>query len=1286
MTTSDDLSDSDSFLSKEKSSGHKNKRKHSKHKKSKRKHHERDRERERSPEYHDRHLSHTRHRSSGEDKTYIDKSSRYRDGHPKDSRERDVDGSSRYRDVVPNASSRYRDKHHHDHEKPSQKCRQSFVELEKTRNISADKNSDVKSERVHETKYKDKDHHSKKTSLNSDSEEEQQDSDFDFTQHKPSLNRIFFRDQDFIKRGTKEYDDFWAFLVKYQEFQRKKAAKKQSKSKTSTRQEDEGRLGLPRTYDNRYRINLSLVSKDVELFLKKGRLVDYDVGRDLTRERVTKFKGILLHYLDFQQKQKFTKLKKIRSDQENLPIFQYKTMICGMVKRHQVVVVAGDTGCGKSTQVPQYLMEAGFENIACTQPRRIACISLSKRVGYETLNEYGSAVAFQVRFEKSKTRATKILFLTEGLLLRQMTSDPYLKQYDVIVIDEVHERHIFTDFLLGVLKCMLTQREDLKLVLMSATINIELFSGYFENAPVIRVPGRLHPIELEYQPIKRDEMTSRGEKLDPTPYLRIMQTIDHRYPVTERGDLLIFLSGMTEIMTIVEAANQYAQQTKRWIILPLHSALSVQEQDKVFDMSPEGVRKCIVSTNIAETSVTIDGVRFIVDSGKVKEMNFDPKYKMRRLQEFWISRASAEQRKGRAGRTGPGVCYRLYADTDYNSFQEYATPEIQRVTLDTLILQMMSLGLPDARRFPFIEAPEMSSIETSIAFLKEQGALTDDEALTPTGQMLSRLPVDVVIGKMLIMGSIFHMIDPVLTIAAAMSVQSPFTMKAHQDRDAIAARKPLESDHGDPFTLLNAADEWIQVKAEGRGTRKWCQRRGLEEQRFYEMNKLKRQFRDLLKDHGLLDDVQEEERYYTSEERRQRHGERKRLGQLKREQNNESKKRKVLKFTEDDYQLSDGDEDDKGNDIKDLEFRLSHDLSQLQETANKTRCFKLRDVNLLKVILCSGLYPQVALADDCNSYKGDSEQAFHTKNKAFILLHPTSVFASKPEVLRPSDIKDNKTTPSELRGRLSSKHEVLAFVSILETNKPYLINTMRVPALQTITLFSNSIDANADCTRLVCDGWLEIRFPDAESADGVISSILHLRATWLNLLQVRLADTMSQMDDDHKKVGNKARRLEQLLARKLAEFLDSRVTYSIRRVMAAEQQHLYVGMSTDSQDNKEHSVKGGTQVNSYLTVGCLLDDTSASVWGEYTSHMQKVWECPRCHVSLIVSVVERLQHQMECQSADKPLSKDEEAAERESERASQLNPLRRSYFCPDCDQQLSLTATEILKHKKSHKE
>ncbi len=208
----------------------------------------------------------------------------------------------------------------------------------------------------------------------------------------------------------------------------------------------------------------------------------------------------------------------------------------------------------------------------------------------------------------------------------------------------------------------------------------------------------MYKIDVNYRPIKVEESAGKTSKIDAKPYLRIIEQIDNKYPSTERGDVLIFLSGLAEIQGVMEAAQSYAQENQRWIVLPLHSTLSLEEQDKVFDMPPEGVRKCIISTNIAETSVTIDGVRFIIDSGKVKEMSYDGKYKMQRLQEFNISRASAEQRKGRAGRTGPGVCYRLYNESDYLTFQEYSTPEIRRVPLDSLMLQMISMGLKDPRK------------------------------------------------------------------------------------------------------------------------------------------------------------------------------------------------------------------------------------------------------------------------------------------------------------------------------------------------------------------------------------------------------------------------------------------------------------------------------------------------------------------------------------------------------------------------------------------------------------
>ncbi|UYV65359.1 DHX34, partial [Cordylochernes scorpioides] len=649
------------------------------------------------------------------------------------------------------------------------------------------------------------------------------DPSFNWDKHRHSLNKMFFGDRDIIQ--------------------------KVSCTKQSTLGAPGGKGAVVPDYHPWHKINFCLNFPSAEELMAKAFIFrdEQEEGRQIPKDRVEEFKYILHLYIDFLHKQKFARLKKLRTAQRNLPIYSYKQEIIDSVQKHQVVLVAGDTGCGKSTQVPQYLMEAGFNHVACTQPRRIACISLCKRVTYETLNEGCTEIGYQIRFEKSRTKHTKILFLTEGLLLRQVATDPMLKDYEVLILDEVHERHIPCDFLLGIIKCLTHQRPDLKVVLMSATINIELFTEYFNNCPVIQVPGRLFPIQVHYQPVTVAEKGPRSAKIDPGPYVRILQQIDKTYPAEERGDVLVFLSGMTEISTIAEAAQQYAALNQRWIVLQLHSSLGLTEQDKVFDLAPEGVRKCILSTNIAETSVTIDGVRFVVDSGKVKEMSYDSNCHMQRLKEFWISRASAEQRKGRAGRTGPGICYRLYGEPDYMKLEPYSTPEIRRVPLHSLLLQMISMGLPDARKFPFLEPPDPSAVEEAIQGLKEEGALTETEVLTPVGKMLSRLPVDVTLGKMLILGSVFNLLEPMLTLAAALSVQSPLTQRAYRDPEAIAARKSLESSHGDPFTLLTAYNEWLELKSDPRtNSRQWCRRRGLEEQRFYEVTKLRRQFKNLL--------------------------------------------------------------------------------------------------------------------------------------------------------------------------------------------------------------------------------------------------------------------------------------------------------------------------------------------------------------------------------------------------------------------------------------------------------
>uniref|UniRef100_H3B396 DExH-box helicase 34 n=1 Tax=Latimeria chalumnae TaxID=7897 RepID=H3B396_LATCH len=985
----------------------------------------------------------------------------------------------------------------------------------------------------------------------SEKERKRKDWDWNDSEIRARLEKIFFRDQDSIKAGTEELKEFWIFFERFQKFQERK-----EKSGSGEREEKKGRgkeghrvKDLPRDYDPRYRINLSVLTPELEKLLSKGKSERKDRGKhgreedwEIPKEKLVEFRLALLHFLDFSQRQNFSKLLKLQKEKRNLPIFQYRDKVVEAVGKHQVVVVAGDTGCGKSTQVPQYLLSAGFNSIACTQPRRIACISLAKRVSFESLNQYGSQVGYQIRFETNRSAATKIVFLTEGLLLRQIQREQMLPQYRVVIVDEVHERHLHSDFLLGVLRSLLALRPDLKVILMSATINIKLFTEYFGNVPVLQVPGRLFPIKVLYQPIPQEEHTSKTEKLDPRPYLRVLQAIDCKHPAEERGDLLIFLSGMTEISTVMEAAQIYATHTKRWIILPLHSTLSVADQDKVFDVAPAGVRKCIISTNIAETSVTIDGVRFVVDSGKVKEMSFDPKAKMQRLQEFWISRASAEQRKGRAGRTGPGVCYRLYAESDYDAFAPYPVPEIQRVALDSLVLQMKSMDLGDPRTFPFIEPPPLSSMETAIHYLRDQGALDNAEHLTPIGNLLAQLPVDVVIGKMLILGSVFNVVEPVLTVAAALSVQSPFLRSAQTNPDCATTRKPLENDHGDPFTLLQTFNEWVQVKSDrSGGSRKWCKRRGLEEQRLYEMANLRRQFKVLLKDHGLLEETRLHSEDSYRRQRKHKHSERKQLHRLKRQHDEqEGRKRKVLKLEEEDDLGSSSEEgEDRSSssqrnrdsvDIQDVKFKLRHDVRELQAASSFSRDLSRSQLSLLKVILCRGLYPQLAVPDEYNTSRKDSDQIFHTKTKQGVVLHPTSVFVSDPELLQPKEEKESSSEGGmKDKRKKSCKHELTSYIYIL-----VLKHESRRPALLAFLLLSRSLDTNADCTRVVVDAWVEIAFRHSDAALRVLSSAVQLRASWEQVLN-------SQLEAHHRRREDTAHgpnsRAVTSLTRRLVEFM-----------------------------------------------------------------------------------------------------------------------------------------------------
>ncbi|NWT47129.1 DHX34 helicase, partial [Chroicocephalus maculipennis] len=1160
------------------------------------------------------------------------------------------------------------------------------------------------------------------------------DWDWDCPATRRRLQELYFPERDSSGAGSEEILNFWAFFERLRRFQSRRthpAPPPGHRHGAEPPAATAARLDLPPAYDPRYRINLALPSAAAVPTRNS----------DLPRERLAEFRAAVLHYLDFTQKQSFAKLAKLHRERAALPIAQYRQRLLDAVAGNQVVVVAGDTGCGKSTQVPQYLLAAGYSHVACSQPRRIACISLAKRVAFESLHQYGDQVGYQIRFESTRSPATKIVFLTEGLLLRQVQREPALPGYHVLIADEVHERHLHSDFLLGVLRRLLPSCPDLKLVLMSATINIRLFSGYFGGAPVLQVPGRIFPISVIYQPIPKEEASPAGkwgksERLDPLPYLRVLQAIDHKYPPEERGDLLVFLSGVAEIGAVLEAAQAYAARTQRWIVLPLHSTLSVAQQDKVFDVPPPGVRKCILSTNIAETSVTIDGVRFVLDSGKVKEMSYDPQGKLQRLQEFWISRASAEQRKGRAGRTGPGVCYRLYAESDYDAFSPYPVPEIQRVALDALVLQLKSMGLGDPRTFPFLEPPPSSSLETAVRYLRDQGALDEAEDLTPIGNLLAQLPVDVVVGKMLVLGALFGLAEPTLTVAAALSVQSPFLRSAHPNPDCATARRPLESPHGDPLTLLNVFNEWVQVKSERSGSsRKWCRRRGLEEHRLYEAANLRRQFQELLRDHQLLEEGSSQPS--DSYSRQSRHRERRELHRLWRSHaETEGRKRKVLRL-QDGADASSGEEEEGGGnrekgehsiDIQvrpsppsplpggriypsrsltpspspqDVKFKLRHNVEELQAVSSSV--LSSSQLALLKLVLCRGLYPQLAVPDQLNSGRKDSDQIFHTKTKQGVVLHPTCVFATSPELLHAKEGPERGGTKDPAEG-LSHRHQLLAFVSLLETNKPYLVNCVRVPALQALLLFSRSLDTSADCARLVADGWLEVTVPDADSALRLLSAALQLRSAWEKLLHQLLEGRgeESSLRPSSRDVS--------ALTRGLLDFLQMKVPYRLRQLTGLEKQNLYVGPQTvaaaprlpglfQGTEMKPDEVKGGHRVTDFLTYNCLAVSTALSrpACGPpgvserplpipqtdtdlYSDCLRSFWTCPHCDLHMPFTPLERMCHESAC----RPPEGESPPPEEPSENSSKISALHRSYHCDLCQRDFTFTPTEILRHKKQH--
>ncbi|CAB3244042.1 unnamed protein product [Arctia plantaginis] len=1112
--------------------------------------------------------------------------------------------------------------------------------------------------------------------------------DFSFTNYKRELNKIILYSSD-TNTVVNSLEDFWVFLKKY-EATLVKAGKPIVEFDSQDNDENVQRFSK---FDC---VNFTTVFKYVDV------VSDSRDRRKLDKRLFETFLNIVSIYIDFKNKEKFERLKKLRQAQKDLPVAKYRNEIVSAVQNERVVIVAGDTGCGKSTQVPQYLHEAGFQNIACTQPRRIACVSLSKRVAYEMLTQFESKVGYQIRFEKSKTADTKICFITEGLLLRQMSSEN-LPNYDVIILDEIHERHLMGDFLLGVLKCLIHSRSDIKLVLMSATINIKLFEDYFsaESAAVIQVPGRLFPIELIYKPIYIEDKPTRDDRLDPQPYIQIMQLIDNKYPSEERGDLLIFLSGVQEITAICDAAQQYAEKSKNWIALPLHSGLSLADQDRVFDYPPEGVRKCIVSTNIAETSVTIDGIRFVVDSGKVKEMSYDSTTKMQRLKEFWVSKASADQRKGRAGRTGPGVCYRIYSEQQYNDLEPFSTPEVSRVPLASLLLLMVSLGVTDVRRFPFLDAPPEEAIENAILELKQHGALTSNEKLTSLGRSLASLPLEVCLAKALVIGAATlsaHKRHSALALAAALGIRSIYTTRAFRDFDCENARKPDESDHGDPLTLLSLYCAWLKEKKDGRGGKVWCRRRGIEEQRLYELTKLAAQLSSLLQDNNLAETP--EPVAMSSSERALRHGQMKQLKTMRRQYKQkaaeESKRKKRLKVDSWEIVNESANEDDDIPDLRDIEFRLSNDSSRIHSLITGSSTSSGRDLVMLKVVLCRALYPQVAVADEFNHCKSVSDQLYHTWSKPFVFLHPTSYFGKNGRclLLTEADIQTEMPQGYKSKLPLSDKHQLLCYLSLLETTKPYIVNSMRMPAAQTLLLLAHTIDTNIGFTRIVCDSWLLLEFPYPDTGLNLLLKATKLRQRWDALINRRLLDAnpTKSVETELQKQNEPKYCYEELqhsLSCDISSYMTSEVYYTIKRLLPSDLKVMYQGAdevhpSVDPNpfdaffECRPNEKKGGVYVTDNVVYNCVVDTDWS--YNSYQETYNVPWTCPHCDISVCLSPLERLQHEQFTCSAR------EVKKEVETPKTSKVNkPNAVNHKCDKCNKTLFLTPVEILRHKKSCK-
>ncbi len=530
-----------------------------------------------------------------------------------------------------------------------------------------------------------------------------------------------------------------------------------------------------------------------------------------------------------------------------LPIAREGETIIELIRSHQVVVIAGETGSGKTTQLPKLCLAAGRGNagmIGCTQPRRIAARAVATRVAQELNSELGSIVGYQVRFTDKVSDASRIKFMTDGILLAEIASDRWLSRYDTLIVDEAHERSLNIDFLLGYLKTLLHKRPDLKLIVTSATIDTGRFSAHFDNAPVVSVEGRTFPVEVRYRPLE-----GQGEQAgERTVGEGIVAAVDEITSHEPRGDILVFLPGEREIRETHQLLDK--RKYRGTEVLPLYARLSVADQDRVFN--PKGGRRIVLATNVAETSLTVPGIRYVIDPGQARIKRYSPRQKLDRLHIEDISQASANQRKGRCGRVAEGVCVRLYAEADFQARPEFTDPEIRRSSLAGVILRMLQLGLGKIEDFPFLEAPDERAIADGWQQLVELGAVDEQRRLTPIGKQMARLPVDVKLARMLVAAHTHDCLAPMIAIAAFLGIQDPRERPPEARQAADNAHAQFADGRSEFVGILRLWDGYRQAHqdlTQGK-LRDWCGRHFLSFLRMREWRELHRQLRLLCAELG----------------------------------------------------------------------------------------------------------------------------------------------------------------------------------------------------------------------------------------------------------------------------------------------------------------------------------------------------------------------------------------------------------------------------------------------------